>query len=102
MRPSAKWFGGILTALAVAAGMAVRGSAQETKPDNTGFAKLLTASWLGGPGDDELVAVAIAPDMTIVRLQGGQQDQRRLSHRFPERHAGKRDLAVRLDQQSPC
>ena len=47
--------------------------AGDAKPDNSGPAKLLTASWLGGFGDDDLVAAAIAPDMTMV-LAGNTVD----------------------------
>src|ERR1043165_62668 len=49
------------------------GTAQENKPSNAGLAKLLTATWLGGTGDDELVAAVIAPDMTLV-LAGNAVD----------------------------
>jgi hypothetical protein len=36
--------------------------AKETPPDNSGPVKLLTASWLGGKFDDDIVGVAIAAD----------------------------------------
>lgn len=45
--------------------------AKETAPNNTGQVKLLTASWLGGPFDDEIVAAAIAADGTIVLAGNG-------------------------------
>lgn len=38
---------------------------KESPPDNRGPVKLLAASWLGGKFDDEIVGVAIAPDMSI-------------------------------------
>jgi hypothetical protein len=40
-------------------------AAPEVAPDNSGPVGLLTASWLGGPFDDELLAAAIAADGTI-------------------------------------
>jgi hypothetical protein len=70
MRTSVRWFQGILFFAAALMGVS---SAAAQGPSNTGPAKLLTASWLGGFGDDELVAVAIAPDMTIV-LAGNTVD----------------------------
>lgn len=38
---------------------------QETPPNNRGPVRLITASWLGGKFEDEIVGVAIASDMTI-------------------------------------
>jgi hypothetical protein len=46
---------------------------EPSQPDNAGPVKLLTASVLGGQGDDEIVAVAVAPDGTIV-LAGNTLD----------------------------
>ena len=48
-------------------------SATPAEPNNVGPVKLLTASWLGGAFDDEIVAAEIAPDMTIV-LAGNAVD----------------------------
>ncbi len=45
--------------------------ARETTPNNTGPLRLLTASWLGGPFDDEITAAAFAPDGTLVLAGNG-------------------------------
>lgn len=69
-RVSRRWW--ILPVL-VLAGAAI-GSAEptrETEPDNSGPVKLTTASWLGGPFDDQIVAVEIAPDSSIVLAGNG-------------------------------
>ncbi len=41
-------------------------AATDVPPDNAGPWKVVAASWLGGPGDDEIVAAAIAPSGEIV------------------------------------
>ncbi len=61
----------LLTSLLTALPAPAAEPAKESAPDNAGLFKLVTASWLGGPFDDELVAAAIAPDGTIILAGNG-------------------------------
>jgi hypothetical protein len=63
---------GLLVGLLGAAPRPVE-TVEEAVPNNTGPVKLLTASWLGGPFDDEIVSTAITSDMSIV-LAGNTVD----------------------------
>lgn len=45
--------------------------ARETTPNKSGPVQLLTVSWLGGPFDDEIMAVAFAPDGTLILAGNG-------------------------------
>jgi hypothetical protein len=64
-----KWAPAVVLALALAAAAAE--PAKQTEPDNGGPFQVVTASWLGGPFDDELVAADIAPDLTVVLAGNG-------------------------------
>jgi hypothetical protein len=63
---------GLLLSIVMAPAIAA-GPARDAGPNSAGPVKLLTASWLGGPFDDEIVAAGIATDMSIV-LAGNTVD----------------------------
>ncbi len=69
-------FQAALVLLASAAGAILPGAAvEQVEPDNSGPVKLMCASWLGGPGHDELVGAAISPDMKVILAGNGSRYQ---------------------------